>query len=261
MKFDACFWQQFWGLWQHNLSPARQQQLLGDKLLTERTEWRKTTQEQRLASAAVLHKAQRWAGLIGRLPSVAGVLLCNSAALGTATAGSDIDVLIVTRAGRIWTARAWCTAVLHLLRLRRHGNKIAGRFCLSFFVDERALDFSQIAIGKYDPYLAAWTATLRPLHGERVAADIFQKNQKLLQRHKLRAEWLSGDKQTDKKLRKPTTVGNWLEDLLHRWLRPRSEHKRALLADARGTIISDQYLKFHDRDVRWEVAEKMRSRL
>src|SRR3989338_8633583 len=61
---------------------------------------------------------------------------------------SDIDLFIVARAGRLFIVRSFSILILHVLGVRLHGKKIKGRFCLSFFIDDTALDLSKIAISR-----------------------------------------------------------------------------------------------------------------
>ncbi len=65
------------------------------------------------------------------------VYVVNSVANGTATEFSDIDLLVITENKMVLRTRLLLTIITQLLKIRVHGKKIAGRFCLSFIVDTR----------------------------------------------------------------------------------------------------------------------------
>lgn len=68
------------------------------------------------------------------IPFVRGIALAGSQALGQQRATSDIDLLIITDPKRMWTARTLLSAWFHIFGVRRHGKKIANRFCLNHYL-------------------------------------------------------------------------------------------------------------------------------
>lgn len=107
-------------------------------------------------------KAARYCKPLRFLPGIRLVAICNSLSMYATDKGSDIDLFIVTKTGRLWLVRLLVTAYFQLLGVRRHGKKVAERFCLSFFVSEAGMDFAPFAL-ENDPYLAAWLAHLKPI--------------------------------------------------------------------------------------------------
>ncbi len=77
---------------------------------------------------------QRYLSPTKYFPFVRGVALAGSQALGRQRPTSDIDLLIITDPRRMWTARTLLSAWFHLLGVRRHGKKIANRFCLNHYL-------------------------------------------------------------------------------------------------------------------------------
>lgn len=65
---------------------------------------------------------------------------------------SDIDLFIITSVNRIWIVRILITRVFQFCELEEASSKHAGRFCLSFFITEKSLDFSPFAL-ENDIYL------------------------------------------------------------------------------------------------------------
>lgn len=68
------------------------------------------------------------------LPFIRGVAVGGSQALGRVRPESDIDLFIITESNRIWLARVFITIYFQLFLVRRHGQKIAKRFCLNHYV-------------------------------------------------------------------------------------------------------------------------------
>ncbi len=205
-----------------------------------------------------LAKAKRYVPFARHLPGVRAVFVCNSVAFGTADRGSDIDLLIITDADRLWVARVFCTLFFQILGLRRHGDRIAGRFCLSFFTTEDALAFESIALRPHDPYLAYWTAALIPIFGTAVCKKLVEQNQDFVMRQtgaRMRFDHMDAAvRPGDSMLRNGLefVFGKHWNRFLKAMFFPRTKRKAAQLTDARGTIISDKMLKFHNHDRRHE---------
>lgn len=68
------------------------------------------------------------------LPFVRGIALAGSQALGLHRPTSDIDLLIITDSRFMWIARSVLTVYFHVFGVRRHGSKIANRFCLNHYL-------------------------------------------------------------------------------------------------------------------------------
>jgi predicted nucleotidyltransferase len=80
--------------------------------------------------------AKRMAKVISFLPYVRMIAITGSLALHTTNKDSDIDVLIAAKGGHIWTTRVLVSALTHVLRKRRHKNKIRDRICLNHYVSD-----------------------------------------------------------------------------------------------------------------------------
>lgn len=76
-------------------------------------------------------RAERVALLVAAVPFIRLVGLNGSLARNEARLESDIDFLIITTPGRIYTARFLTTLLVHLLGLRRYKDRIRGRICLN----------------------------------------------------------------------------------------------------------------------------------
>jgi len=125
-------------------------------------------------------KMKKWAFLMNAVPFLRGSFVCNSYAIGTADEKSDIDLFVVTKRNRLYTARFFMNLLFRIFGVRTYGDDVAYKFCLSFFADEDNLNFTSIAKRK-DFYFAYWIYTLKPIinrniHGQPVSEQIIGKN-------------------------------------------------------------------------------------
>lgn len=103
-------------------------------------------------------RIRRYVGFLKHLPFVRGVALGGSQALGQQTEHSDIDLFIITEQNFLWIARTFVTVYFQILGMRRHGGKIANRFCLNHYLAGP----KQLSTGR-DLYNAMEYLRLRPL--------------------------------------------------------------------------------------------------
>jgi hypothetical protein len=199
------------------------------------------------------------------VPFVEMIAVCNNLAYDNPSEQSDIDLYIVVKPGRMWLARLLITLILQFYGVRRHGDKIAGRFCLSFFVSDNKLAMEPFELKPEDPYLAYWTKNLRPIYGEEC----------YLHFRELNASWLATyglkfDESYKKHMYHPEKgqlkhflewllkgfLGNLLENLLKKTIKKRTLRKMEALGPEADVIVSDDILKFHNHDRRREFLEK-----
>lgn len=96
---------------------------------------RRNESERKLGLVQELIRSISW------LPSIKGIVLTGSVAVGNATKGEDIDLMIVTRSGFLWSTRAVVNAIFATKGvLRRRGEKeTANKLCLNLWLDEDSL--------------------------------------------------------------------------------------------------------------------------
>jgi hypothetical protein len=116
-------------------------------------------------------RIQKFTGGLRHMPFVRGVGLAGSQAMGPQKQNSDIDLLIIVDQRFLWLARTVATAYFQILGLRRHGNKIANRFCLNHYLA------GVKTINELKNLYTAWEyAKLRPLVYSNVIEDFQTKN-------------------------------------------------------------------------------------
>lgn len=227
-----------------------------------------------LANAKLWRRATTTARYLELVPFVKMIAVVNTLAIENARPDSDIDLLIITGARHIWIARMIVTAIVSLLGYRRHGTKIAGRVCLSFYVTTDALDFSQLASAAPDTHFAFWTAQAVPLLDDGTYEQYRQANDwvtKLLPnawswewKHRLLAPnaGLRSIKQFYE-IFFASPAGSWIEV----WARNRQLKKMEKNVTSKASlgmtevVISEDVLKFHELDRRREYNERLRRRL
>lgn len=213
-------------------------------------------------------KARSFLPVLQIVPFVKMVAVCNTLAFNNPTKESDIDLFIVAKKGRLFLARTFATILFGLMGVRRHGKKIAGRFCLSFYVTEDALNLESIKQGQEDIYLPYWLLTLKPVYGHAVYDDLIRQNEwikKYFPRtFEMESAWkgnvvLRGVGRFQEKL-----YGKKLGDKLESWIAERQmkRHQRKLgaLGAQASVVVSDTMLKFHNIDRRSEFAERFQKR-
>lgn len=210
-------------------------------------------------------KVHKYAWVFRLVPFIKMVAICNTLAFGSSKAKSDIDFFVITKRGRMFTARLLLTFLCQILGIRRHGKNIAQRFCLSFFISEEDLKLTPILLQPLDIYMLFWMRSLKVLFGSDMLEHFINENPwykkhfpDLPQSHlKFSREksWLTSIQKFLEKILSGR-LGDFLENKLEQWQIKRASNKKGYLANASGTVISHTMLKFHDNDRREEFLEK-----
>lgn len=204
-------------------------------------------------------RARRAAAVMGRMPSVRFVGVCNSLAIANAGTESDIDLFVIVRDGTVWTTRLAVVSALEALGLRPTDGSHADKLCLSFFLSDRDLDLSRVAVGAEDPYLRYWIASLVPLHDDGVGEAFFSANR-----------WIDDRVPSRHRRRARAAAGPFPGIGLFRAVEPHAERlQRRMFPEAirraentdTCVVVGDDMLKFHVNDRRAEYERRFRERL
>lgn len=216
-------------------------------------------------------RVKQYGQYITQVPFVTMVAVCNNLAYDNATELSDIDLFIVIKQGRMWFARLIITLILQFYGVRRYGDKIAGRFCLSFFVTTKKLNMEPLLLHPEDPYMAYWTKLLMPIYGEKVYRQFMDENCGWLsQKYGLNFSdsakkhfSFSRDSSAKKVLEWMFSgkIGDLCEWFLKKTFKKRTLSKSHQLGPQANVIVTDEMLKFHNHDRRKEYLEKWRNNI
>ncbi len=214
-------------------------------------------------------KVRTYLPFIQLVPFLKMVGVCNTLAINNATKESDIDLFIVAKTGRLFWVR-FCTVVLFsLLGVRRHGHKTAGRFCLSFYVDESALNLHSVQAGEDDIYLPFWILTMKPLYG-RATYEKFVKENLWVEKYFGRTLSVAKDFWKPNALRFfgllrelifKGKLGDFFERKLQSAQMKRHAHHAAHLPSEASVVVSGHMLKFHNIDRRKDIALRFEKKL
>ena len=199
--------------------------------------------DQRISTAA------RAARILCHVPFVRAIFLCNTVAMGAASASSDVDLFIVTKQGRLWFTR-------------RSKKQVSNKICLSFYVSADGLDFSDIKITN-DIYLAYWLHTLRPLYDpHNLQTKLYNTNGWAKQmisdgmRPHIASPRITAKKSKERVKRLVETLWSSLGDQLESQAKAIQQTKMKLNTMSvqhesnSNVVISDTMLKFHENDRR-----------
>ena len=209
-------------------------------------------------SRSKFKRAKRNINLLKLLPGIKFVGVANLIGAHNWRSGSDIDLLIISSPGRIWTSRFFAAGLMKLLGRRPQGVNKADKICLSFYASTDALDFNELRLKPFDPYFTYWLADLHPVYGHNLYAKLIADNSWLSQ---VLPNWRVDVKLVTKVdyYRQPNSFERLIERLLKRWqLRLMPLALRQPQANS-GVVVNDKILKLYVIDKRPEIAAKFQT--
>jgi hypothetical protein len=217
-------------------------------------------------------KSQKIFSYLSQVPYFKAAALCNMFSLNNQKETSDIDVFIVTTKDRIWSTRALTGFLTFIKGQWRHGNKIAKRFCLSFYITEDNLDLSFMRREPYDIYLIYWIATLAFIKDTNIAEKFFKANQwvkeflpnfeprKEIDYHMSHGNVYSKFAKAEEKIWN-TALGKMRENFIRKiQLKKMGTKPSQEKQSTRDVKIHDKILKFHENDRRDTFREEFEKR-
>jgi hypothetical protein len=177
-------------------------------------------QERYVDAMRKMKKLKRAVWYLSRVPGVRSIQAVNTLGLWHTRADSDIDLLVRTAPGSVWTARLFSVLPFALLKQRPEDGR-RDPFCFSFFADAD-VDLASVALPGSDPYLSVWLQAMVTVFDDPRASS----------------------------------VPRWLESFARRLqmkLFPKSIREK-MNADT-GIVVNDRMLKFHDPDRRAEYRD------
>lgn len=173
------------------------------------------------------------------IPFVRGIALAGSQALGQQRESSDIDLLIITDPKYMWIARTLLSAWFQVLGLRRHGKKIANRFCLNHYLANTTERPSERNL-----YTALEYAKLRPVLYSGIVRKFQKANQGWMKQFFPNLVFLPSGPKLQSELQQllerllRNRFGAWIDKSLGAW------QKKRVLQDQFVFVRNDE-LSFH----------------
>ncbi len=130
--------------------------LQGHRIFIEKYDGKKEISEHKMGSISL------YLSVVSKFSVIQLVGLSGSIAMRDADPDDDIDLFIITKKSRMWTARFLCffTAMILGLRRKRNQKKAANKVCLNLFFDEREL---LVPSYKRNEYTAHEVIQMKPL--------------------------------------------------------------------------------------------------
>lgn len=121
------------------------------------------------------HRARKVTWFLQMVPFIRFIGLTGSLAYDVAKKGSDIDIFIISKHGRIYTCRFFIVGILKLLQIYRSGDtfeKRAGKICPNRFVTDKYL-----SINPQNRYHAQEYTQMVPLFDTGIYQKFLSKNE------------------------------------------------------------------------------------
>ena len=231
-----------------------------EELITIRRErYNYTNYKIKLAKEAI--KLFKW------LPSVKLVTVSNLIGHHNLREESDIDIFIISSAGRLWLTRLFCTGLMKIVRKRPTNYGKQDKMCLSFYASLEGLNMEVLRFKPNDPYFDYWFLGLFPIYDQdNYLAYLRFKNpwlKKLFPNNLLfKDNFLDTYDQPNKKPSFFSAFGNFLNysaKKIQMAIMPRILKD---LADKNsGVILSESILRFYLNDRREEFRQKYYDKL
>ena len=181
--------------------------------------------------------------------------------MNSASKNSDIDLLIVTDKNKMWLVRILVTLIFQILWVRKNDKHHAGRFCLSFFCTVDWLDFSKFALKK-DPYLYFWILYFKPILDFWNTYDLFIEKNKSWADFWEFSDIIENNRKYIKYSKIPLLTKGGLGVVLNNFFKkiflPKTLKHYNKIGKPYWIIINDNILKFHNWDIRKEIADKFK---
>jgi len=198
-------------------------------------------------------------------PFIRTVAICNNLSFNNATRKSDIDLLILTRKGGLWTARFISTGLVAILGLKkRKFQKVdPGKLCLSFYLSEDYLSLERIS-SKMGLFLIFWLGLIDPIYDQGLFSRFLEAN-----RWAFRSLPNLRTKSTDKKRRALSLIAFlWekiietlpfdLESWLYKWQQKRILGNLPKNSFSQKLIAKKKIFKSHQNNRPVEITQELK---
>lgn len=206
----------------------------------------------------LLKKSYKYLHLIQWIPGLQMIGICNSLSMLATHKDSDIDLFVITKKNRLWTVRILLTLFFFIVWQRKTWENHAKKFCLSFFIDETAINLENIAI-EDDIYLFHWILYLKPIINYNHSYENFiEANSKWCNLKDFK-KIIEGNKKYIQTQKNTWNFWHLIWDIFETiikkiFIRKTLNHYKKLWKPF-WVIINNHMLKFHNNDKRIEISE------
>jgi hypothetical protein len=183
---------------------------------------------------------------------------------------SDLDVLLITRSGRIWTVRFLVTVLLDLFKLRRRPTgPTRNLVCLNHYLAHDAL-----ALPYQSLYTALEYARVIPLFGEKVCVEFREANRPWMEKYlarvlpdevpnlkQVKTSVILSAIKTALEFTLSGTIGDWLENWLGRQQKTRIEKNEKETIGGGRIVASAMHLEFHPHSKEAPLLKRFNERM
>ncbi len=209
----------------------------------------------------LLQKTQKYLNFVKWIPWLRMIWVWNSVSMNYSTKKSDIDLFIVTTQNSMWLNRALITLIFQIIWQRKTKNKHQQKFCLSFFSSIEGLNFNSWKL-KQDIYLYFRIIYFKPILNYNNTYSLFlSKNSswanfddysKIIETNKT---YIKYEKNIENI--KDNFLIMFIDKLIKKILLKRTLNTQKKLKYPFWVIINDNLLKFHDKDIRKKIRNKL----
>lgn len=205
------------------------------------------------------------------VPFIRIVFASGSLALDNTSEESDLDVLVVSRYGRIWTSRFLALLLLGLLGLRRKRGEVVApdKICLNHFITDKSLYIPRKSI-----YTAQLYARLVPILAEdEKLIDEFCKANSWIKEYIPKFKIQNSNFKSNSKFKiqnfiknlvekvLDTKIGDWIEKILKKYQLRRINNFH-LTHKAGGRVkADDESLEFHPDSPELKIIERYNQKM
>ena len=218
-------------------------------------------------------KTKRMVKMLQLIPFIRLVVVSGSLAMDNPKKESDIDLLIITRTGRIWTCRGLTTLFIRLLGQQRHGLLTENRFCLNHYLTDQSLKIPWASL--YNAQTYAHLVPMWEVDGREVPKyNQFQKANQWIgdylffypqsQQGYLRQIKPNQSLAFSRKLREfilDRRVGDALEFILRKVQAKRISHDPLTYQSGGRVVFNDEQLEFHPDSPEKGILEKYNQKM
>jgi hypothetical protein len=211
-------------------------------------------QERENHTKLLMNSAYRYGKWFAAIPFVRMVALTGALAVrNPASLQDDFDYMLVTSAGRVWTARLFAVVVVRLVRFL--GRELCPNYVLA---DNQLLQKRQ------DTFIAHEIAQMQPIYGAEIYRLMLQENA-WAKAYLPNLDAYEGKSENALPVKKALEwlLGGWFGNRLEQWEYKRKQHKFAPETEREGSAaqIDQSQAKGHFKDNGHPILEQYYSRL